>query len=72
VANALGFQVEAHPPDWRRYGRGAGFVRNRQMVEEGKPDLVIAFHPALERSKGTLHTVTLAKKAGIRVLVVAG
>src|SRR4051794_9685605 len=28
---------------WHEHGRGAGPLRKRQMLEEGRPDLVIAF-----------------------------
>ena len=26
--------------DWSEYGRGAGLIRNEQMLDEGKPELV--------------------------------
>ena len=29
--------------DWQKYGRAAGPIRNKQMLDEGSPDLVIAF-----------------------------
>lgn len=29
--------------DWDKYGKRAGSVRNQQMLDEGKPDLVVAF-----------------------------
>lgn len=28
---------------WDLYGKRAGYIRNSQMLDEGKPDLVIAF-----------------------------
>jgi hypothetical protein len=55
--------------DWNKYGRAAGPIRNKQMLEEGLPDFVLAFHDDLESSKGTKHMVTLARKAGIPVKV---
>lgn len=30
-------------PMWAKYGKSAGPIRNGQMIEIGKPDLVIAF-----------------------------
>lgn len=54
---------EGYPADWNKYGRRAGYVRNRQMLEEGKPDLVIAF----PGGKGTAMMVEIAKKAGVKV-----
>jgi YspA, cpYpsA-related SLOG family len=59
------------PADWRRYGRGAGPVRNRQMIEEGRPQMVVAFHSDITNSRGTADMVRQAEKAGIPVTVVA-
>lgn len=50
--------------EWSRYGRRAGPLRNKRMIEEGKPDLVVAF----EGGKGTADMVRQAEAAGIRVL----
>ena len=55
------------PANWRKYGRAAGPIRNQQMLDEGKPDLVLAF-PTPE-SRGTWDMVRRAKKAGIRVII---
>lgn len=54
------------PADWARYGRAAGFRRNEQMLEEGKPDLVVAFPGGI----GTQMMVRLARDAGVRVIEV--
>lgn len=32
-----------YPADWKEHGRAAGPIRNQKMLEEGKPDLVLAF-----------------------------
>ncbi len=42
-ARARGVPVEAYPAEWDLYGRAAGHLRNRQMLDEGEPDIVIAF-----------------------------
>lgn len=47
----------------------AGTDRNTQMLAEGKPDLVLAFHDDLENSKGTKNMVMQAKAAGIPVIL---
>lgn len=59
------FQVptEVFPANWTLNGKAAGPIRNRQMLEEGKPDLVLAFGTG----KGTDGMVRLAEKAGIPV-----
>lgn len=61
------------PADWDRHGRAAGPIRNQQMLDEGRPDAVIAFTPDLRVSRGTRDMVTRARRAGLPVwLPVAG
>lgn len=60
-----------YPAKWDEHGRSAGPIRNRQMLTEGKPSVVIAFHDDLANSKGTKDMVAAAKKAGIPVYVVS-
>lgn len=57
--------LEEYPADWKQYGRSAGPIRNKQMLVEGKPDMVLAFSNDFEGSKGTKNLVEQAKKAGI-------
>lgn len=64
VAEELGLEVRRFPAQWDRYGRAAGPVRNRRMLEE-QPDLVIAFHHDLSKSRGTANMVQLAARAGV-------
>lgn len=52
--------VEIHPADWQRYGKAAGFLRNRDMVESA--DRVVAFWDG--KSKGTQHSIKLARELG--------
>lgn len=72
VADALGFEVEEYPAEWDLYGRAAGPIRNRQMLEEGKPDLVLAFHADIGHSRGTKDMVAVAVKAEVPVEVITG
>ena len=69
IANELGIPVEKYPADWKKYGRAAGPIRNKKMLDDGKSDIVLAFHNHLLHSKGTKNMCTIAKKAGVRVLV---
>lgn len=55
-------------PNWRRFGRRAGVLRNLEMLDQ-EPDLVVAFWDG--RSRGTRHTISEAVKRGIRVEVVS-
>lgn len=69
-AEKLGIKVIPFPADWKRYGLAAGPIRNTQMIKEGKPNFVLAFHNNLGKSKGTKNMVEQAKKAGIVVQVI--
>lgn len=55
--------VEVYAADWDKHGRAAGPRRNKKMLMEGNPDLVIAF----EGGKGTDNMVSLANSAGVAV-----
>lgn len=52
--------------DWDWHGRAAGPIRNQQMLDEGNPDLVVAF----PGGRGTADMVRRARKAGIPVMEV--
>ena len=68
-ARALNLDVTVVMAQWDRYGKGAGMKRNQEMLDF-KPNLVIAFHRDLLKSKGTRHMVTIARKAGVPVEVI--
>lgn len=70
IAQSLGLEVEAFPADWETHGKAAGPLRNRQMLAEGRPDTVLAFHEHLEASRGTADMVKKARAARIQVKVV--
>ena len=50
-------------PDWDAYGPAAGPIRNKRMLEEGKPDLVLAF----PGGKGTANMIWQANECGVPV-----
>lgn len=58
---------EAYPADWEKHGKAAGPIRNKQMLDEGKPDCVLAF--PTKNSKGTRNMITQAEKAGVPCIV---
>lgn len=75
VAEQHGMSVDAgtilpFPADWNSLGRRAGPVRNQQMLDEGKPRYVIAFHDDLASSKGTADMVKRALKARIPTVLI--
>lgn len=69
IGRYLGWKVEPFPADWKALGKKAGPLRNRQMLDE-KPDLVLAFHAGIERSKGTADCVQEANRRGLKWKVV--
>jgi hypothetical protein len=66
AARTPGYQIEAHPADWHRYGRAAGYRRNAEMITLGA-DGCAAF--IRDNSPGSTHAVQLARVAGIPVWV---
>lgn len=64
-AEKNGIAVREYPADWSQ-GRKAGPLRNQQMLDEGKPDIVFAF----PGGRGTDDMKRRARKAGVVVLEV--
>lgn len=50
--------------DWIAHGKAAGPIRNQRMLDEGRPDLVIAF----PGGRGTADMVRRAREAGVEVV----
>ncbi len=71
IAERLGIPVTKFPAEWDKYGGRAGPIRNRQMLNEFRPTMVLAFHDNIAFSKGTKDMVTAARKAGIPTFVFA-
>lgn len=65
IARDLGLDIIAEPARWLRYGRAAGPIRNRRMLDRG-PDLVLAFKTR-RVSRGTDHMIRIASWAGVPV-----
>lgn len=64
-AKENGFKVEKYPADWKKYGRAAGPIRNKQMAEIS--DYVICFWD--NKSKGTKSMIEYAKELNRRVKI---
>ena len=65
-ARSRGVKIEVFKPDWNRFGKAGGFVRNKLIID--KASCVIACWDGV--SKGTKHSIDLANKAGIPVKVI--
>ena len=66
-ANTRGAKQVVFPADWNTHGRGAGHIRNQEMLDKGKPDVVIAF----PGGAGTKSMIAKAKRAGVQVVEIA-
>lgn len=62
-ARCCGISCREFRADWRTHGGSAGPIRNKQMLVEGRPDLVVAF----PGGSGTANMVEQAMKAGVPV-----
>lgn len=71
IARSWGWRVEVHPARWDEHGRGAGPIRNQEMVDAGA-DVCVAFFKEGEANRGTRDCATKAKVAGIPVKIVVG
>lgn len=52
------------PALWKKYGKSAGYYRNKLMLELITPDVVVAFPGGV----GTQMMIELATRAGIKVI----
>lgn len=57
-------QYRGFPANWDLHGKAAGVIRNQQMLDEGKPDVVVAF----KGGRGTEHMKKIAREAGVEVI----
>lgn len=65
-ANKSGYKLLKFLPEYITYGDKAPLIRNQQIVNSS--DEIIAF--VSPNSRGTKHTISLAKKAGKKCYVV--
>lgn len=61
-----GFDFEVFRANWKEYGRAAGPLRNRAMLNQ-EPDYLVAVHYDLDSSKGTKNCVETAQRLSIGV-----
>jgi len=58
-AETYGYNYIEYPAEWDKYGKSAGYKRNKLIVDNC--DIVLAFWDG--KSKGTKHTIDLAREA---------
>lgn len=62
-AKRFGFPLYEFPADWKAHGKAAGPIRNQRMIDDGKPDLVVAF----AGGRGTADMTRRAEISGIPI-----
>lgn len=65
-ATEKGLKLTVFRPDWKRYGRAAGMIRNKNIIDTA--DEVVAFWDG--QSKGTANSIERARKAGKPLTIV--
>ena len=64
-AKEKGYSLEIYPADWKKYGRAAGPIRNKQMAEN--TDILIAF--TCDKATGTKNMISNAKKLDKKIFI---
>jgi len=64
-AKEKGWKIEYYLPEWTKYGRAAGPVRNKKMIEQC--DVVICFWDG--KSKGTGSLIRHAQKSNKQLFI---
>lgn len=62
-AKERGYIFKRFPPDWNRFGRAAGPIRNRDMADNA--DILIAFWDG--KSLGTKSMIDIAEKRKLQI-----
>lgn len=65
-AKEKGYKCLRYPADWNKYGKSAGYKRNKIMAL--KADALVAFWDG--KSRGTRHMIQLAKSYRLKIKVV--
>lgn len=63
-AKGSGIKCLEFKADWKTHGKSAGPIRNRKMIEQGKPDFVLAF----PGGRGTANMIRQAREFNIPVV----
>jgi len=65
-AKLNGIPAKIFYPDWKKYGKKAGFIRNSDIINES--EMVIAFWDG--KSKGTLDSIKKAEELNKNILII--
>lgn len=67
-AKERNLRIERYNADWKKYGKSAGYRRNKQMAEVG--NALIAFRSGYAENKGTDNMINVARSEKLLVRVV--
>ncbi len=67
-AHEYGIPAFEFRAQWKQYGKAAGHIRNKRMLEEGSPDMVLAF----PGGPGTANMIAQARAADVPVIELDG
>ena len=62
--NGTSIRLYEYPADWSSHGNSAGPIRNQEMIDARKPEVVVAFPGGV----GTHNMIVKAQQAGIPVV----
>lgn len=65
-AQVRGLKIKRFPAEWKKFGKGAGYIRNEQMAAYA--DALVAFWDG--HSVGTQHMISICRKKNIPIRVV--
>lgn len=66
IAKKWGLKLTEYMPDWEKYGKRAGFVRNEDIIKNA--DMVLAFWDG--ESRGTGNSLSIAKRLKKPTLII--
>ena len=61
-----GYNLLRFPADWDKYGKKAGYIRNKEMARAA--DACVVFWNG--QSKGSKHMIDIAKKHGLQLRII--
>ncbi len=64
-AKKYNYNLIIHKPDWNKYGKSAGYIRNKLIINDS--DYIIAFWDG--ESKGTKISIDLANKENKKLYI---
>ena len=68
ISKELGIPGRVYIADWGKFGRPAGPLRNRRMVESVKPSRVVGFLRSDRENRGTKNLLLLAERSNISTI----